>query len=232
MISISDFQESIFRSDFFSTSVGSLTIHNEEKPSPGTLSYVELISSGLFINIANGILKDGSNIYQSENKAQGRISFRRDCDGICLLQLGNRNVLLIIEVKSGFNEIKRKAFEQLLASYVKTRCMLHSLNTYVPADYEEMGILFSYPPSGTSTITTQMVFANKAAVITPSYLDTLNMANATALRVNQEVTLNLRDYHIDQCHVNPSFYNPTLRVKHVPITNLAASGKVNLDLYL
>ena len=230
MINLTHLEESIYQACYFTESAGVLTIKNEEESSQGTLSYVEMITSGTWINLSNKILKEGSCIYQKEDRALGRISFRRDCDGICLLQLGNRKLLLIIEIKSGFNEVKKKAFEQLVASYVKTRCILQTIEGYDPADYEEMGLLISYPPSETTVITNSTSLIDiKTAAIAPTPLDKVNVSNATKLRVDQEVTLDLHDYRVDACHVNPAFFNSSLHVKYIPVTDKVSSEKINLD---
>ena len=233
MISIEYLKESIYRECYFSMSIGVLDVCNEDRPAVGTLSKVEMRSKGTFINLSNKLLKISRDIYQSADRDTGRISYCRDCDGICLLELDGRNILLFVEVKSGFNELKKKAFEQLVASYIKTRCILQSIKGYNPDDYEEMGIIISYPPTAipTSSLSTSLI-GIKSATIAPSIIDKLNARNVTALRVDQEVTLNLSDYKVDTCHVNPSLYRSSLHVKHISVTDLAISETIDLDSYL
>ena len=151
MISVNRLKESIYKDSYFSEVVGSLVVNNEEKPKGNVLSQIELQTKGKFICLSNKILKEGADIYKTEDKDTCRVSFRRDCDGICLLEVGGRNILLIIEVKSGFNDVKRKGFDQIAASYVKVRSILQSIEGYNPADYEELGLLVSYPPSAKPT---------------------------------------------------------------------------------
>ena len=69
-------------------------------------------------------------------------------------------------------------------------------------------------------------------MVAPSLLERLNNSNGTKLRVDREVVLNLQDYHIDACHVNPVLYNPTLHVKHISVTDQIETETINLDLYL
>lgn len=191
-----------------------------------------MTSNGIFLNINNSLLRECCQIYQSENRPAGRISFKRDCDGIFLLEVDNRKLLIVMEVKSGFNEVKKKAFEQLVASYVKTRAILQSVDGYNPVDYEELGILVSYPPSGAMTPPTNGMTSTKSAVVAPSPLDMLNNANATKLSVDSEVILDLSDYKVDACYLNPSLYNRQLHVKHIPVTNLAAYETIDIDSYI
>lgn len=232
MISVDCLKESIYKDSYFSEVAGSLTVNNEEKPKENVLSQIELQTKGRFINLSNKILTEGAGLYKSEDKDTCRVSFRRDCDGICLLEVGERNILLIIEVKSGYNDVKRKGFGQIAASYVKIRSILQSIEGYNPADYEELGLLISYPPSAKpATLSTSLIEIKKETVA-PSALEKLNNAYNTKLRVDKEVTLNLNDYQVGACHVNPVLYNPTLHVKHVSVTDKVNKETINLDLYL
>lgn len=233
MISVSTLKESIYQPSYFSESVGTLTVTNkEEKTAARMLASVEMRTQGTFIKFDNSILKDGNDIYQKEDREKGRISFRRDCDGICLLEVGSRKLLLVIEVKSGYNEIKKKGVEQLVASYVKIRSILQSIDGYNPADYEEMGLLISYPPTGTRTVPEKSILETKKAMIMQTALDKLNNAKAAELGEKKEVVLDLTDYYVDACHVNPTLYNPSLHVKHIEVTDMAESETINLDAYL
>lgn len=232
MIGVDRLKESIYKDSYFSESAGHLTIHNEEQPSDKMLAFVEMQSKGTFINLSNKILKEGCGIYQTDDRDSGRISYRRDCDGICLLTLEGRNILLVIEVKSGFNEVKKKGFEQIVASYVKVRSILQSIDGYNPADYEEIGLLVSYPPTGSFTIPTTSIIAAKRDMIEQTALDVLNRSNLKELKDKREVTLNLMDYNVGACHVNPSLYSQTLLVKHVAVTDQAPSETIDLDSYL
>lgn len=232
MISVESLKESIYRDIYFSKSAGKLTVQNEEKPAEGILSFIEMQSKGTFIELSNSILKETRHIYQVEDRDAGRISYRRDCDGICLLEVDGRNILLFVEVKSGFNEIKKKAFEQLVSSYIKIRSILQSIDGYDPKDYEEMGLVVSYPPSGNMSISSTSMIEMKKDAIAPSALDKLNNAYTTKLRVDKEVFLDLSDYKVNACHVNPSLYNPMLHVKHIIVRDQVPSDTIDLDSYL
>lgn len=232
MIGVDRLKESVYMDSYFTEKTGSLTVNNVEESTENTLMSVEMQSKGRFINLSNKILKDGCNIYKTKDRQAGRISYRRDCDGICLLELNGRNILIVIEVKSGFNEIKKKGFEQLVASYIKVRGILQSIEGYNPADYEEMGLLVSYPPDGSYTMPTRSVIDSKRRMIDSTALDKLNNSNSAALKANQEVTLDLSGYNVDVCHVNPTMINPTLHVKHAVVADKADTGVIDLDSFL
>ena len=233
MIGLDILKESMYQTCYFSEQTDVLTIQNEEEAHSNTLLDVKLVSSGSFINISNKILKDSSNIFRKYDGSSGCISFRRDCDGVCLLQLGKRNILLIIEIKSGYKEVKKKAFEQLVTSYLKVRCILQSIEGYNPAEYEEKGLIISYPPTAsTEPSSSTSLIDYKRETITPSQLDTLNANNAIKMSVDNEVSLNMNDYQLNACHVNPVFFNPYLQVKYISVNEGLSSETINLDSYL
>lgn len=232
MIEVNRLKESIYKDSYFSEIAGAMVVQNEETPAEGVLSQVELLSKGSFIRLSNKILKDSAELFKTEDRSAGRPSFRRDCDGICLLEVNGRNILLIIEVKSGFNDIKKKGLDQIVASYVKVRSILQSIDGYNPADYEEMGLLVSYPPTVKKQYPATSLIEVKKEMFAPSALDQLNNANTTKLRVDKEVTLNLNDYQVNACHVNSTLFNPTLHVKHVSVPDQADVEKIDLDSYI
>ena len=232
MISVDRLKESIYKDCYFSEVAGSLIVQNEENAADGVLSQVELQTQGRFICLSNKILKEGADIYKKIEKKPGGFSFRMDCDGICLLSIGERNILLIIEVKSGFNDVKKKGISQIVSSYVKVRSILQSIEGYNPADYEELGLLVSYPPSAKANIPATSIIEVKKEIVAPSEIDKVNNANSTRLRVDKEVMLNLNDYPVSACHVNSTLYNPSLHVKHVSVTDQATVETINLDSYL
>ena len=232
MISVSHLRESIYKDCYFSEVAGSFTVQNEENAAAGVLTQVELLSKGRFICISNKILKESAEIYKKIEKKPNGFSFRMDCDGICLLNIDDRNYLLIIEVKSGYNDVKKKGISQIVASYVKMRSILQSIEGYTPADYEELGLLVSYPPSHKTNIPETSLIEVKKEIVAPSDIDKANNANSTKLRVDKEVLLNLNDYLISACHVNSTMYNPSLHIKHVSVTDQVNEETINLDSYL
>lgn len=232
MISLNCLKESIFKDCYFSEKVGTLTVHNEERTEGRILSQVELQSKGHFINLSNKILEEGTEIFKKEDKDMCRISFRRNCDGICLLEVNGRNILLIIEVKSGFNDVKSKGFDQIVASYLKVRSILQSIDGYNPTDYEELGLLVSYPPKPKANYTSTSLIELKKEIVAPSALEKLNISNTTKLRTDSKVVLKLDDYQVKSCQINPALYSQTLLVKHVAVTDQATTETIDLDSYL
>lgn len=228
MIKIDDLRKSIYQSVYFTLVKNKLRVTNESKaPQNGQpiLQYVDLDSKGEFIEISNKLLKDSSEIYSKEDN----FSFRRDCDGICFLKLGEQCFLLFIEVKTGFNEIKAKGLEQLVASYVRTRCLLNVVDAYCPEDYEEKLILISYPYDSKQEMNNEKVIESKRKTIIPTDIDIANQNYATALRVDGSAMLDLNDYYIDRYHLNKKMVNPKLEVIYLNVQENSIYANLTID---
>lgn len=232
MVAIDDLRESIYQSEYFNLVKNKLRVTNESnaaRDGQPILQYVDLDSDGEFIEINNKLLKDCSNIYSKGDRNSSCISFKRDCDGICFLKLGERVFLLFIEVKTGFNEIKNKGLEQLVSSYVRTRCLLNVVDTYCPKEYEEILILISYPYDSKQVMNNERVIESKQKMIIPTDIDIANQNYATALRVDGFVMLDLNDYYVDRCHLNKEMVNSKLEVIYLSVQENALFANLTID---
>lgn len=233
MIEVDDLRNSVYQATYFTTSHHKFHVDNESKEAKDgqpILHYVELNSVGDFIGISNSMLKDCASVFSKEDKTVPRISFKRDCDGVCFLKLGERDFLLFVEVKTSFNEIKRKGFEQLVASYVKMRCLLNAVSSYQSGDYEEKAFLFSYPfEEKKREMESDDVFVSKTEVVAPTKIDLANRKYASVLRVDGHVALDLNDYNVDQCHLKNSLVNPTLEVVYLKVQDEASDASIIID---
>ena len=105
MITIADLKSSLYDQHLFSEHPSSIRVNNMEEGVDNKVEYVTLTSEGTFINIDNNILKKSKEIYSIND---GNVSFRKDCDGICLLHRGERKFIIFTEVKSALPTWKRK----------------------------------------------------------------------------------------------------------------------------
>lgn len=232
---IEDLKESIFLSEYFESKKESLRVRNNEeqdKQGEPILDHVDLISKGEFIYLNNCLLKKSKEIFSKENAARSRISFRRECDGICFLELEGKRYLLLIEVKSGFNEIKNKGLEQLVASYVRVRCLLNTISTYCPEDYEEKAIIVSYPYFVKPITDNKEVLGSKTEMVSANEIKRANNEYSTALKVDGRVTVELKRYNVDKCCLRPALVNPTIDVSHCIVEMNSVSANIDIDHFL
>ena len=141
MITIAYLKSSLYDQRLFSEYPSSIRVNNMEEGVDNKVEYVTLTSEGIFINIDNNILKKSKEIYSIND---GNVSFRKDCDGICLLHRGERKFIIFTEVKSGFANMEKKAYFQLITSYIRCKSFLSVLDVYSPSEYEEVAIAISH----------------------------------------------------------------------------------------
>jgi len=233
MVGYRDLADSVFQNRCFEHPKGTVRVVNEKKSDKGdVLLYVDLKTQGTPIKLCNRLLKDTAGIFAPENEKKGRISFRSDCDGVCLLETKGKGYLLLMEVKSGYDGIEKKGFMQIVASYVKTRCILNTIKEYKSTDYVEKAIFVSYPPMPAAIQENEDVYEYKEHMIAPSQMDVVNREYATALRVDGKVTIDLNKYNIQECHLNPALYNPVLEVVHVAVAEGIPSAELDIDAIL
>lgn len=223
MIDISDLKSSIYSHFLFEQISSKINFLNEKDKGENVLRNVNLVSDGSFIRVGNNLLKGSKDIYHKED---GNLSFQQDCDGVCLLHRSdNRNFLILTEIKSGYANMQKKAFFQLITSYVRIKTWLATIDTYYQNDYEEIGLIISYPETNISDNSGYTDYRN---TLTSKWGNLINKYSAS-LRRTRFVDMKISDFGIDKLHISPQLLNDTLRVRHVEVTKNAETCIVNID---
>ena len=111
-------------------------VWTETQRTPNTLAQVRFVFRGGVISyIKAGLLDKMRGAYQPNYS--GPLMLGKICDGILFLDRGDEHYFVVLEVKSSFNEIKKRAINQIPASYVKTKSILNDFSSYRINDYEE-----------------------------------------------------------------------------------------------
>lgn len=227
MITIADLKSSIYASHIFSESPTSVRINNKKEGEEDKVEYITLNSKGIFINIDNYILRQSKDIY---NTYDGEVSFRKDCDGICLLHRGDRKFMIFTEVKSGFANMEKKAYFQLITSYVRCKAFLSALEAYSPEEYEEVAIAISYPAMQEQITSNELHQKSRQSVIS-KYAPLKNRYRRQIL-VKSCVDMNMTDFEIDKLHLKSGLINDRLHLIHIPIQRGLKSASIDLDKIL
>lgn len=225
MIGITDLTSSIFDHRLFFESPSSIIVRNEKEAREDILKYVVLKSKGAFIKFEDGIFKGSSGIYHKEDDL---LSFKKSCDGVLLLDRGDRRFLIFVEVKSGYDEIKNKAFFQLISSYVRIKTLLATIDTYRNEEYEEVGLIISYPFVRKYDIESNSEYSMSRRYVNSRWSSIINKYDYSLRRKN-EVCLQMKHFNIDKMHITPGVVNDTLSVWHVDVAANAESGEIDLD---
>jgi len=227
MITIADLKFSLYDRRLFSESLYSIRVNNTEEGKGNKVEYVTLTSEGTFINIDNSILKKSKDIFSTNDDD---VSFRKDCDGICFLHRGERKFIIFTEVKSGFANMEKKAYFQLITSYVRCKFFLSAIDAYSPSEYEEIAIAISYPIVQEQISNNGQHQESRQFVIS-KYAPLKNRYRRQILEKSY-VDMNMSDFEIDKLHLKLGLVNDYLHLIHIPIESDSKSATIDLDKIL
>lgn len=227
MITIADLKSSLYDRRLFSESLYSIRVNNTEEGKGNKVEYVTLTSEGTFINIDNSILKKSKDIFSTNDDD---VSFRKDCDGICFLHRGERKFIIFTEVKSGFANMEKKAYFQLITSYVRCKFFLSVIDAYSPSEYEEIAIAISYPIVQEQISNNGQHQESRQFVIS-KYAPLKNRYRRQILEKSY-VDMNMSDFEIDKLHLKLGLVNDYLHLIHIPIESDSKSATIDLDKIL
>jgi hypothetical protein len=224
MIKFSDFSHCLFNSGYFEKSAHQLEIC-EPKNTESGLFRVTLKSEGTFIAIKNKCLKEQMDFF---NKVEGELSFRKDSDGVCLLKKGDKLYFILIEMKSGYKEVSKKAFYQIIASYMKMKMILNTFPGYTPEEYKELGLIISYSAEDKKN---EEVLANKESVMYAGFDTPINRYNFD-FRRKKETVIHAGDFGLDQMAISKTVLVDNYKVKHLKVDKNKTEDVIDLDSYL
>lgn len=227
MITIADLKSSLYDRRLFSESLYSIRVNNTEEGKGNKVEYVTLTSEGTFINIDNSILKKSKDIFSTNDDD---VSFRKDCDGICFLHRGERKFIIFTEVKSGFANMEKKAYFQLITSYIRCKFFLSAIDAYSPSEYEEIAIAISYPIVQEQISNNGQHQESRQFVIS-KYAPLKNRYRRQILEKSY-VDMNMSDFEIDKLHLKLGLVNDYLHLIHIPIESDSKSATIDLDKIL
>lgn len=226
MLTVSELK-TLYTPGYFQTASGKLTVR-EQQQSSSALRQVELSYTGDAIFISPQFLDDESRPYF---KPTSGLNLRQICDGVILLSKEGKNYLIVLELKSGYNDVCKKAVNQLAACYVKTKFHLHRFASYSPSDYEELGLIISFPPTSSDELdveNNEMVMGRKLQITGQE--DPVQKRYDRELRTAHQTTLSGADYQMDKLPLASPYLLNTLTVKHCQVN--APEAAVDLDALL
>lgn len=140
-IGINDFN-SLYSNSLILECNNSVELSEKQNKTSG-LANVYIQFNGKFILIKPEFLKLSEEVFK---KINNKISFRSINDGTILVDYNNKHYIVYIELKSGFNEVCKKAVYQLPISSIKIKSFLRNFSNFNPDDYTEVGLILSFPP--------------------------------------------------------------------------------------
>ena len=197
-------------------------IKTEQQKKANKLKQITYEHAGEIIEIENRLLKKCKDSFNS--KVSG-CSYQCDCDGIFLLQVGDKDYIVYSEMKSNFDE---KAIWQISSSVVRTKLLLSSIKDFGLENYQELGIIISYPIRVDIKIDdNDSLKSNKRKMI--STYDKAIYRCKAELRKEKKTTVNGSDFSMSDAHIAEQYQPNDMIIKYVEVPEGNTSCSVNID---
>lgn len=220
----------LYNSDYIGKQQDSY-IWSEKQNNPDALATVEFVfKNGHIGYMSSGLLQKMQSAYRI--KGDGVLKLRKICDGILFLDRDKDHYIIVLEVKSCFNEVKSNAIFQIPASYVKIKSILNDFSNYKAEEYKELGLIISYPYveyAPTDAENNHIVIDNKLEMI-GDRSECIASKYVELLKNHKEAIFDGKDFEFDGLKgVKPELYFEKLKVKHYPVTNKCVAAEIDLD---
>ena len=221
MIDFSVLRNCLLQACFFKQHNGKVTKseHQKEANKLGQITYEH---AGTIIEIENHLLKKCKDSFNSKLP---NCSYQCDCDGIFLLQVGDKDYIVYSEMKSNFDE---KAIWQISSSVVRTKLLLSSIKDFGLENYQELGIIISYPiPVDIKIDDNDSFKTNKRKMISP-YPKAIYRCKAE-LKKRKSTKVNGSDFSMSDAHIAKQYQPNDMIIKHVVVPEGETSYSVDID---
>ena len=221
MIDFSVLRNCLLQACFFKQHDGKVTKYEQQKKAK-KLEQVTYEHAGEIIEIENHLLKKCKDSFNS--KVSG-CSYQCDCDGIFLLQVGDKDYIVYSEMKSNFDE---KAIWQISSSVVRTKLLLSSIKDFGLENYQELGIIISYPIRVEIKIDDNDSFKTNKRKMISTYHKAIYRCKAE-LKKGKSTKVNGCDFSMSDAHIAEQYQPNDMIIKHVEVPEGKTSCSVNID---
>lgn len=221
MIDFSVLSKCLLQACFFKQHDGKVTKY-EQQTKANKLEQVTYEHAGEIIEIENHLLKKCKDSFNSKVP---NCSYQCDCDGIFLLQVGDKNYIVYSEMKSNFDE---KAIWQISSSVVRTKLLLSSIKDFGLENYQELGIIVSYPIPDEIKIDDNDSFKTNKRKMISTYHKAIYRCKAE-LKKEKSTKVNGSDFSMHDAHIAEQYQPNDMIIKHVEVPVGDTSYSVNID---
>ncbi len=221
MIDFSVLRKCLLQACFFKQHNGEVTKYEQQKKAK-KLEQVTYEHAGEIIEIENRLLKKCKDSFNSN---VSDCSYQCDCDGIFLLQVGDKDYIVYSEMKSNFDE---KAIWQISSSVVRTKLLLSSIKDFGLEKYQELGIIISYPMRVETKIDDNESFKINKREMISTYREAIHRCKKE-LKKGKKTTVNGSDFSMSDAHIAEQYQPNNMIIKHVEVPEGDTSCSVNID---
>lgn len=221
MINFSVLRKCLLQACFFKQHDDKVTKYEQQKKA-NKLEQVTYEHAGEIIEIENHLLKKCKDSFNSKLP---NCSYQCDCDGIFLLQVGDKDYIVYSEMKSNFDE---KAIWQISSSVVRTKLLLSSIKDFGLENYQELGIIISYPiPVDIKIDDNDSLKTNKRKMMS-TYDEAIHRCK-TELKKGKSTKINGSDFSMHDAHIAEQYQPNDMIIKYVEVPAGDTSYSVNID---
>ena len=221
MIDFSVLRKCLLQACFFKQHDGKVTKYEQQKKA-NKLEQVTYEHAGEIIEIENHLLKKCKDSFNSK---VADCSYQCDCDGIFLLQVGDKDYIVYSEMKSNFDE---KAIWQISSSVVRTKLLLSSIKDFGLENYQELGIIISYPMRVEIKIDDNDSFKINKREMISTYHKAIYRCKAE-LKKEKSTKVNGSDFSMSDAHIAKQYQPNDMIIKHVVVPEGETSYSVDID---
>ena len=221
MIDFSVLRKCLLQACFFKQHDDGKVTKYEQQKKANKLEQVTYEHAGEIIEIENHLLKKCKDSFNSKLLD---CSYQCDCDGIFLLQVGDKDYIVYSEMKSNFDE---KAIWQISSSVVRTKLLLSSIKDFGLEKYQELGIIISYPPVEIKIDDNDSFKNNKTKMIS-TYREAIHRCKKE-LKKGKKTTVNGSDFSMSDAHIAEQYQPNNMIIKYVEVPGGNTSCSVNID---
>ena len=221
MIDFSVLRNCLLQACFFKQHDGKVTKYEQQKKA-NKLEQVTYKHAGEIIEIENHLLKKCKDSFNSKLP---NCSYQCDCDGIFLLQVGDKDYIVYSEMKSNFDE---KAIWQISSSVVRTKLLLSSIKDFGLEKYQELGIIISYPIPVEIKIDDNDSFKTNKRKMISTYHKAIYRCKAE-LKKEKSTKVNGFNFSMSDAHIVEQYQPNNMIIKHVEVPKGNTSCSVNID---
>lgn len=221
MIDFSVLRNCLLQACFFKQHDGKVTKYEQQEKAK-KLEQVTYEHAGEIIEIENHLLKKCKDSFNSK---VSNCSYQCDCDGIFLLQVGDKDYIVYSEMKSNFDE---KAIWQISSSVVRTKLLLSSIKDFGLENYQELGIIISYPIPVDIKIDDNDSFKTNKRKMISTYHKAIYRCKAE-LKKGKSTKVNGSDFSMSDAHIAEQYQPNDMIIKHVEVPEGKTSYSVNID---
>lgn len=206
----------------------------EKQENEDALAEVNFKFNGHAIYVSQDFLEGTKSIYLKFS-ANRNLQLQKICDGFMIVDTNDdSHYVIYLELKSGYNDVKKKAIIQIPPSYFKINSCLNDFDSFNKQEYKEFALIISYPPKQYSltdgeTVNSKIV-AYKQKITGIVTIEGICDYHSERLRNDGYTVFKGEEFGMDKLeHLCSNLLFDKLMVYHCGVPDKCGKAEVDLD---